>query len=806
MNVALILTAFIRQMRRHRLYMAINIAGLALGLATCVTLALIVRYEFAYDRWMPDADDIYRVGEVKVTGGSPSESSLAPFALFDPLRENFPEIAHMTRVRPDSATVITETDARSEDVLYVDSDFLQTLPYPLAHGDAKTALSRPGQVVLSEEKARAYFHTTDAVGRRLRVNHEGRNTDLLVTGVLRGVPANTTMQPDMLIPLDSTMLGSELFTNWGMVGGNIFLRLRDPSRAAHVQAGLHAFVVAHVPAAVRESGELRDLRLRALPSVHFLDGELGDTAASRNAVLALGLIGFMALLSAVINTVNLSTARGLLRAREVALRKTLGASRRDLVVQFMGEALLLSACAAVPALALVELALPAVNALGGWGATISYPLVMPGLAVLTLLVGVLAGAYPAFWLSAYQPATVLTASRMPHMGRMGGFVRLTLVVAQFSFAIGLSVSTVVVLRQSAFIRDLDRGFERTGLIFVPSIDDAGSPSARKALLDGFRNLPGVTAVSDFYSMPGGSGFSAGDDFIPVGGSDRRANLEWQDVGRDYFRLFRLHLIAGRLFDDAHGEDDQQHESAEHSAVIDGSSARALGFVRPQDALGQVIRKDHGRSLWRVIGVVNDVRLGSVRESVHPSVYFYTSEPVRFMSAGVRFEGRPAHDVENDLRAVWHRMVPEVAFRALRATDMVSSDYRDDEKRGQLLAIGAGVAIFIALMGLYALSSFTVARRMFEVGIRKTLGATTTRILGLLIGQFLRPVLGAGVVGCTLAWMAMRNWLAGFDARIALSPVYFAGVVSVAMLVAALTVLSQTLRVARAEPARAMRAE
>ncbi|MFW7268084.1 ABC transporter permease [Gluconacetobacter sp. Hr-1-5] len=807
MNIALIFKAFLRQMRGHRLYTAINVAGLALGLATCITLGLIVRYEFTYDRWLPGADTLYRVDEVEVIGGSPAERALAPFVLFDPLKAAFPEIAHMTRVRLDAVTVITASDVLSVDATYVDPDFLQTLPYPLIYGDARTALSRPGQVVLSEEKARAYFHTTDAVGRTLTVDHAGRKTDLLVTGILRALPANTTLQPGMLIPLDSAMLGSAVFTQWGMTGGYLFLRGHDPAEARRLQAAMPGFLAAHVPGEIRKSGMMRDLRLRSLPSLHFLDGKIGESTASRHAVLALGLIGLLALLSAVINTVNLSTARGLLRAREVAMRKTLGASRRDLVAQFLGETLLLAACAAIPALALVELALPAVNALGGWGAAISYPLVLPGLAVLTLLVGLLAGAYPALWLSAYQPAAVLAASRLPGMGRRGAFVRLALVVVQFSFAIGLSVSTVVVLRQSAFVRDLDRGFERNGLLFTPVIDHVGTPSAREALMDAFRTVPGVTAVSDFYAMPGNSGFLTHDNFARVKAPDHHGYMQWQDVGRDYFRLFGLHLLAGRLFDDAHGEDDRQHESAEHSALIDASSARALGFATPQDALGQVLRKDHGNhALWRVIGVVNDVRLGSARDAVQPSVYFYTSEPVSFMSAGIRFAGRAERDVEADLRTIWRRTAPDVAFRPLRATDLLSNDYRDDEKRGRLLAAGAGVAIFIALMGLYALSSFTVARRMFEVGIRKTLGATMGHVLGLLIGQFLRPVLGAGLIGCALAWMAMRSWLAGFDARIALSPAYFAGVVIMAVLVAALTVLSQTLRVARAEPARALRAE
>ncbi|MEJ5142341.1 ABC transporter permease [Gluconobacter albidus] len=805
-QISPVFTAFFRQMRHHRLYTTINIAGLALGLATCLTFGLIVRYEFTFDRWLTDAGDIYRLDAINASDGKPAEIADAPFRVYDALRTAFPEITHATRIRPDGISIITPDDIHSSNALYVDPDFFATLPYPLIRGDAATALSAPNSIVLSEERAQAYFHTVDVVGRRLSVDHDGRKADLTVTGVLGPVPGNTTLRPDMLIPIDSAMLASPAFMEWGIEGGYLFFRLRSPSDARHMQNAMVQFSNDNVPTRVREKGELRDWRVRELPSVHFLDGTLGASDASRSGVIMLGLIGVLALLSALINTINLSTARGLLRAREVAMRKTLGATRSDLIVQFMGEAMLLVLCAAIPALALIEIAIPTVNALGGWEVVIPYSLLLPALLGLTVVVGLMAGAYPALWLSSYQPAKVLAASRMATMGRLGAIVRLGLVVMQFGFAIGLSASSMVILRQSNFVRDMDRGFESSGLAFIPFIDNVGPAATQLALMDAFRSIPGVTTVSSLYTMPGGFGFSAADYFFPVNAPDRRPHLEWQDVGRDYFRLFRLHLIAGRLFDDAHGEDDQQKGDGTHSVIIDVSSARALGYATPEAALGQTIRKDTGQTSWQVIGVVNNVRLGSARWENVPSIYFYSSKPKHFASAGIRFENRSKQDVKTALQAIWRQRAPGLAFRALLATDLLSNDYRDDEQRGELLAIGAGVAIFIAVMGMYALASFTVARRMLEVGIRKTLGATTGRVLALLLGQFLRPVVGAGLIGCALAWMAMRNWLSGFEARITLSPLYFASVFVAALLVAALTVLFQTLRVARAEPARALRAE
>jgi len=448
--VSPVFTAFFRQMRHHRLYTAINIAGLALGLATCLTFGLIVRYEFTFDRWFTDAGNIYRLDAVNASGGKPAE--------IDALRTAFPEITHATRIRPDNISIITPDDIHASNALYVDPGFFATLPYPLIRSNAASALSAPDSIVLSQERAQAYFHTIDVIGRRLTVDHDGRKTDLTVTGVLGPVPGNTTLRPDMLIPIDSAMLASPAFMQWGIEGGYLFFRLRSPSDARHMQNAMAQFSNDHVPTQVRQNGELRDWRVRELLSLHFLDGTLGASDASRTGVIMLGLIGVLALLSALINTINLSTARGLLRAREVAMRKTLGATRRDLIVQFMGEAMLLVLCAAIPALALIEIAIPTVNALGGWDIVIPYGLVLPALLALTVVVGLMAGAYPALWLSSYQPARVLAASRMATMGRLGAIVRLGLVVVQFGFAIGLSASSVVILRQSVFVRDMNRGF------------------------------------------------------------------------------------------------------------------------------------------------------------------------------------------------------------------------------------------------------------------------------------------------------------------------------------------------------------
>lgn len=487
------------------------------------------------------------------------------------------------------------------------------------------------------------------------------------------------------------------------------------------------------------------------------------------------------------------------------MRKVLGADRGALVAQFLGEAMLTVGIAALGGLILAELGLPLVNAAGGLSLAIPYALVVPGLAVLVLLVGALAGFYPALLLSRFPAAAVLASSRSPGGGRAGTRVREALVVLQFGLAIAFMIGTVVLLAQTRHVRQADVGYQRDGLIIVRSIsDDTVTPVQRRAVLEAIRALPGVQKVALGGEGAGGSGSKNGDNVPLPGVPGDGPNLRWVTTGPGFFDVYGARLIAGRLFDPARREDDQQSVDMAKGTniLINRLAVKQLRFASPEAAVGKTVGGDRPRT---IVGVIENMRFDTPRDPIAPTYFYYVSDPATNanMIANVRYSGDPRAMLAA-IRTVWQRMAPQVPFNGDTADNRLARYYQADEQTARMFGIGAGLAVLIGCVGLWGLASFNTQRRVKEIGIRKTLGASAPDIVKLLVGQFLRPVLIANLVAWPLAFVAMRTWLAGFDDRVALSPLYFLGATLVAIAIAVLTVLGQSLRASRAAPAWALR--
>ena len=810
------LLGFYRNLTRHRLYSALNILGLAVGIAVFLVLAQLTRYEFGFDRFWPHADQIYRL-DCRWTrpGVDQGESASCSFLAADLLRADYPQIAAATRIMDRRDIVSVGSAPISRDILYVDSDFLDVFPLHLLHGNTADALAAPDRLMLSASTARRLLGTESAVGRTVDITHEGTRRSFTVSAVFRDVPSDSSVDVDMVVPFSPLVKqGTRAFEAWGSSSGETFLRIDRPQDARAIAADLRAFV--HRRAA--GSGQNQEganpenhyaLSLLPLGRVHFFLNDDGyKPSVDRRVVLSLELVGALGLLMAAVNYVNLATARAGLRAREVAMRKVLGATRVSLMAQFLCESLALVTLSGLVGLALAELAVPAVDALGGWSIRIEYGWALPVLALLVLLLGPGAGLYPAVILAAYRPASVLAASRMPSGGRMGVRIRSLLVLAQFASAIGFAACTLVVDRQTDFLRSADRGFERSGLVIVKSIVDGSLATRQIAILDAFRRIPGVDAVTVSDREPASNSTSDTSAYLD-GQSAHQTNLTEEWIGRDYQTAYRARLVAGRWFDDAHRQDDRAGQPISGrtiSTMINQQAVSTLGFANPQAAIGHNIFMDGaaGRITLPIIGVVADVRFMSPREHVLPQIYLYDTHAIYAGQAAVRFSGVTRAEIMRRLETSWHAMVPDAPFVADTADERLADYYRPDQQRARLFSIGSGIALAIACVGLYGLAAFTTARRTQEIGIRKVLGASTGSVLALLVGQFLRPVLLAGLIACPLAWLAMRSWLAGFDQRIPLSPGYFLGALLAALALATFTVLAQAIRVARAEPARALR--
>ena len=792
------LLSLYRSLVRHKLYAALNIGGLAVGIAVFLVLSLYVRFETGYEKWLPDHDKLYLVEEYWNMPGSPADgySTGTMGGLIDQLREDFPDTVG-TRVQVMDANVVRGNTATTEPLGYADPNFLDIVRLPIVAGDAVRALQVPDNVLISETIAKRYFPNGNPVGQAMTLTILGKTARYRVAGVFRDLPPDTELPYSMLVKTP-TPHPDPMWNHWGSERVWTILRFDTPQAVTRLQAQMRAFVDRRA----KEQGpsaKLLSLRINPLSDIH-----LQTSPGRKMTVVTLGIVGLLTLLIAIVNYVNLATARGGLRAREVAMRKVLGANRTALIRQFLGEAILIAAFAALGGLILAELGLPMINAAGGLKLSLDYAVVLPGLAVLALFVGGLAGLYPALMLSRFPAAAVLASSRSPGGGRAGARVREMLVVFQFALAIAFMIGTVVLIAQTRHVRNTDVGFRRDGLVTVSSTSDSAVTEPQlTAFLTRAALLPGVRSVTTSDSSPGASSFNS-DNYAVPGKPEPGASLQAIITSPNFFPTFGIKLLAGRLPDDAHRADDARNADdatrTVPNVVINRKGAEALGFDSPEAAIGKTVGRNNPRT---IIGVVENARFFSPRDPVNPTMYYYHSRFSTIPRTTLRVEGDPRETI-TALRGIWRQIAPQVPFEAKTASQNMEEYYKADDRTTRLFGIGAGLAVLIGCVGLWGLASFNTQRRVKEIGIRKTLGASATDIVRLLVGQFLRPVLIANLVAWPLAYVAMRTWLAGFDDRVALSPFYFAAATALALAIAVLTVLGQSLKASRAAPAWALR--
>ncbi|WP_242098621.1 ABC transporter permease [Sphingomonas sp. CROZ-RG-20F-R02-07] len=797
------LLSLYRSLTRHKLYAALNIGGLALGIAVFLVLGLYVRFETSFERWLPHHDGIYLVE-------SDSKGIDSPFSgiyqntmggLLEQMKQDFPALVG-TRINggEGGGTVIRNGAAKQDDIARVDADFFKVFDLPMVIGDKTTALSDPLAIVVSRSAAKRYFGEGNPIGQTMTLAFE-KPASYHVTGVFEDLPHNTDMKFSILARQGRDL--SDWWYHWGSTSLYTFLRFNTPEAARAFQRQMPAFIARR---GTHDMG--RDVVDKmGLPLLPWADAHLQPqgqaSAAKKMTIVTLGMVGVLTLLIAIVNYINLATARAGLRAREVAMRKVLGADQGTLIRQFLGEAVLTVALAALVGLILAETGLPMVNAAGGLSLAVPYTIVVPALAALVLIVGIMAGLYPAVLLARFPAAAVLASARTPGGGRTGTRTREALVVFQFALAIAFIIGTSVLVAQTRHVRSTDLGFRRDGLLVIPALGDDSLDKGRQlALLAALKRLPGVEAVTTANTAVGNIGNNNFDNVDVPGRPKPGPSLRSIEVGRDFFDTYGARLIAGRVFDDAHpGDNSTGRKKGEvRNIVINRLAVAKLGFASPQDAIGKTVG---GGTKRTIIGVIDQLRFFSPRLPDDPTYYMYYGDIVAYPTVTLRFHG-DAKSVIAAVRTLWQRMAPQVPFMGDTGLHALNAFYQDDDRATRMFGIGAGLAVLIGCVGLWGLASFNTSRRVREIGIRKTLGASSTDIVKLLVGQFLRPVLIANLVAWPLAFIAMREWLAGFDDRIALSPLFFVGASLLAIVIAVLTVLGQSLRASGAAPAWALR--
>ncbi|MFA6113318.1 MAG: ABC transporter permease [Sphingomonas sp.] len=827
----------LRALGRNRAYAAINIAGLAIGLAACVLILLYVRYERSYDSWMKDADRAFQFQTYYAAtdkGGEEMYLQLGSIVSGRALAKDFPQVEKVVWVRSFSPVVIQGGQASDVgDLRMVDGNIFDILQVPFVRGDPRSALNDAHSVVLSESEATRRYGDENPLGRTLTIVDNAGDVDYRVTGVFKDIPKNSSFSAKMVARFDLGVQFADRMqqvTDWGSQQGWNYVKLRPGASAAAINAQLPAWEKRNIPDSVTNGertneGDAQDYHLTNIRDVHLGKAQRVNMTPGNDAgtVTTFAVIALLVLGMACINFTNLATARASQRAREVALRKVLGARRSQLITQFMGESILVTTIAMVIALAAVELLLPWFNGFLDADMKLRYlgldGVLLPSIA-LVLLVGTIGGLYPAFYLSRFEPAKILKANKSSADAAGSGRLRSVLVIGQFAVSIALIVCTTVIYTQTIFARTMDAGYRRDGLIQVGNLSYKGvTLPMSQTLIEQIRRVPGVEAAARTQIAVAPNGNSMSTFYLP--GTARSVSLGLYGIETGFFQTMGMKILAGRDFSDSQGRDDATTPfpvvpDAERALVARGlnvvvseAAAQRLGFRTPQDAIGKqlsgaITLDEYGLVPVTIVGVVTDARFRSLREPIQPTVYIM--QRTGFAQIAVRFAGVTPSEIRDRLDRVWHRVVPAVPFSADFADDLVRRQYQQESARGQLFAAFALLAVIIGALGLFGLAAFTAERRTKEIGIRKVLGARTRDILRLLVWQFTRPVLIANLIAWPVAWWLMRDWLNGFDTRIALTPVPFllAGVLALAVAMA--TIASHAWRVAQTSPITALRYE
>jgi putative ABC transport system permease protein len=816
------LAAALRNLVRNRLYAAINISGLAVGFAAAILIGLYVRDEYSYDRFFPDYAHIFRV-ELTITlpGRPPMEATQAPSDVAQGLRLDFPGIDTTVRlVRTKVVLRRARIEGAVSTAIWADPDFFRLFPMKVVAGEALDALSRPENIVLTRSVARRFFDREDVVGETIELNH---THTMRVAAVIEDLPSNTHLAGDVFLPAVASFseITRQDAIHWGAGRTKSFevytyVRLQPGIDVAAINAGLRGFVSRHLSGdfgGVPLSQLVSRVELAPIAAAHLEPRHLDSLKPEGDPLTLRALMGVAALILLIAgsNFVSMMTARALQRAVEVGVRRAVGATRRQLIAQFMGECLLYALAALVLAMLAVDLLLPAFNAFVQRDIRFDFlrdPTLGAAILGSAVLVGIAAGAYPSLVLSQFRAAVVLRGTAMLAGG--SGPLRRAVVVFQFATLVALIVATATIESQTRYALQ-ERLSLPGGSVYVQF---AG---CSRSFTDEVAKLRGVVAASCASSSAVAQShwlatFTTHDE--------RQISIEAAMIDDRFFELLGVHAIAGRLLSQERGEDDLLRAGSatprNPALVLNESAARELGYAEPQAAVGQYQRWSRPMMLnggpamadsasSRIVGIVPDFSLGSVRDVVEPTVYYI--DPAQFNYALLlRLDGGRIPETLAAVRQLWERQGTAGALQGMFLDQYLQDLYSDILRQLQISAVFSSVSVLLAALGLLGLAAFTAERRTREIGLRKVMGASRLDILRFLGWQFARPVLWANLIAWPCAYFAMRRWLQGFAYHVELSPAPFLAAGALALAIALATVAAHAFLVARAKPVDALRYE
>ena len=797
-----------RNLVKHKAYSAINITGLAIGIACCLVILLYVRNELSYDKFHKNAGQIYRIATKIEFEDRVYETTQSPAPMAPALIQEFPEVLNAVRIFRVSwgRDFLKYKDKLfyEDRFFYADPSFFELFTFPFIKGNPETALQEPNSIVLTEKACQKYFGDSDPIHKILTLNN---TEDYKVTGVLKDIPRNSHFKFDFLASLSPQMLNASW--SWQANNYKTYILLRKDSSFQELKKKLPSFGKRHLAVEIASldpeyQKEIKRIQpvftysLQPLSSIHFHSHLLDEFEANSDItnVYIFSFLAVLILLIACINFMNLSTARSLMRAKEVGLRKVIGARRTQLIQQFLGESFVITTFAVLVSIVLLEVFLPHFNTLAGTQIQFTFihdPSVLVMILGIVFIVGLVSGSYPAFFMSSFIPAKALKG--ILTSDRKGFSFRNIFVVFQFAISIGMIFGFLVVSEQLTFIRKKELGFNRENMVVV-SLPDRESRQKYEILKNEFLKNPQVINAAASSYFPGGERIS-NNPFIPQGVSrDQALGCQTLKVDHDFIGTYGIEIAEGRDF-----SKDIMSDRTE-AFVVNEAFVRQLGW---KTAVGKRIEWDYSVDRKGVIvGVIKDFHFMSLHQRIEPLVLHIYEREFNYLSVLIRSQN--VSETIQFLRNAWHRVRPNAPFEFNFLDDNFNNLYRSEERLSRIFNLFSLFAIFVACLGLFGLASFHTDRRTKEIGIRKVLGASFANITFMLTREFTKWVLVANIIAWPIAFYAMNLWLQNFAYRIKVNIWIFIFSTLLAIGVALMTVSFQAVKAAVSNPVEALRYE
>jgi putative ABC transport system permease protein len=781
----------LRHIIRQKQYSLINIIGLAVGMACCILIFVYVDYELSYDGYHPDADRIYRATMHFKMADRDYYRGSSPGPMAAALKRDYPEVAHACMVIP-YKRILVEVEGNffeEEHFLYVGNDFFNIWSIEFLAGGPSVVIGRPHTLLLTEDMSRKYFGTSHPLGKTLRINRQ----EYEISGIIKNSPPNSHLQYHFLTSIYSYRQKPEEMTEWADCFGQTYLKLKPGVKGEEFKEKIRWIAHQHRGDYFKQRGWTYETVLEPIRSLHL--HSRADAGNSMLMIYGISVIGFLILIIACLNFINMTTAGASIRTREVGVRKVIGARRSHLIFQFLGESLTLTAGAFLLAGGLTYVTLPYFNQLIDKQFEVSrlaQPVSMVFMLLLILLIGALAGSYPAFFISRSAPASVL--SNRSSAGSYKSLLRRVFVVVQFVITMILTVSTLTVFNQISFMKNQELGIDKNQKLIL-EVDFNNNHDFIKSE---FLQHPSIIGATASYHAPGVVYNSITTRFY--GEESKEVILNYYYFDPDFIPEYQIPLAAGRNFDKNLATD------LGRSVILNETAVKLLGWSSLEEALGKIIESGGRGEKYNktIIGITKDFHYQGLQRPIGPLGMLYRPDYFGALTLTVKIENLP--ETLAFIKNKWSELHLSAIFSYSFLDENFDRLYAAEEKTGKIFTTFTFLALFLSCLGIFSLSSFVAARRTKEIGIRKVLGATVPKILGLISGEFVWLVMAANIISWPVAYFVMRSWLGNFAYRIDLNWTVFALAAVIGLTIALATVSYQSLKAALANPVDSLRYE